>query len=297
MVGNINRIFLACILATGHSAQISALSDQEIEAIADQYERQASTYIEKYTDPAFLKTVEQPELVRQEQQRSLNSTLLFSFNNPLSTIHKSFGIYVYDLLLCSHACGSWFLEWVLYKQLSAICKTREKNQTKRLTIIVGYVVISLLLRQMGQSLLLNEPPTPTILNSQTPSLCGTMAHQFPTIMNSVANPQTWTTIINSYFKLWGFLPSWTNYWSYEITKQITVMIIFAWWYERSYEKQQTFVEWIKTKTAAMTTIHCLVDVGVALPVYIKIARWIFTVSKQGLRILTDSEPEPIPEKS
>ena len=281
----------------GLGAQTSALSDQEIEAMADQYEKQTNTYIEKYTNPDFLKTVEQPELVRQEQQHSLNSTLLFSFNNPLSTINKSFGIYVYDLLLCTHACGSWFLEWVLYKQLSASCETHEKNRTKQLTIIVRYVVISLLLRTSGQYFLLDEPPTPALLDNQNPSLCGTVAHQFPTVINSIANPQAWTTIINSYFKQWGLLPAWTDYWSYEIAKQITVMMIFVWWYERSYEKQQTFIEWIKTKTAAVTTIHCLVDIGVALPVYIRITRWAYTVSKQVLHILTDSEPEPIPEKS
>jgi hypothetical protein len=280
----------------GLCAQASALSDQELEAMDAQYEKQANTYIEKYTDPAFLKTIEEPELVRQEQQHSKNATLLFSFNNPLSNINKSFGIYVYDLLFCSHACGSWFLEWILYKQLSAYCETHEKNHTKQLTIIIGYVVTSLLLHQMGQYFLLDVSPSQAMLNNEHPSLCGTIAYQFPTVIHYIANPMAWTTMVNGFFKQWGMLPGWTDYMSYKITQNIIIMLVFVWWYERSYEKKQSFIEWMKTKTTAVTTIQCIADISVALPAYVKIARWAYTIGKQVVSILWPYNPETIPEK-
>lgn len=296
MMGNIKKIFLVCFLATGLSTQSLALSDQALESIVIEYEKQANTYIEKYTDPAFLKTIEEPELVRQEQRQSKNATLLFSFNNPLSTINKSFGIYVYDLLFCSHVCGSWFLEWILYKQLSAWCATHEKNRTKQLTIIIGYVVASLLVRQMGQSFLLDAPPSQAMLNNEHPSLCGTLAYQFPTIIGYIATPMAWTTMINSFFKQWSMLPGWTNYMSYKITQNIIIMLVFVWWYERSYEKKQSFIEWMKTKTTAVTTMQCIADVSVALPAYVKITRWAYTIGKQVASILWPYNPETISEK-
>lgn len=220
---------------------------QTDEFINQQIE-QANHFLEKYTDNEFLDAILNADALSEKRQREFNQTLLYDASLELGSLYLPIGIYNADLQNASHLGFSWSLEWWFYtmftKQLTQVyvqhllaskadtsyflCNTPLLNK-KIISIVFAYALISVISKQISTQYLLHEkleqmslPPASSYFPASTKA---SLLTQY--------SPQAWENVVTDFFQKLGWMPVWTEYFSYQLTKEFTTLLTWLCWYERS----------------------------------------------------------------